>query len=304
MAWRTNSADRDAFFSSLLIAGLCLSGGSYLVWSWWTGTAAAWRILGGSVAILIGLILSGVALWLGTESEERGETAELLSATLRKLKSRDPSTRSLGLQRLVTSRDLPALDHWQPAETPLKVLRAVALGRWHEAATISTEGLDSSLPFIVKALERHPYSDAIRDSNAKAIEDLIASFTREPALPHLISALDTNLLIASRELSRRTLSEATTTETVGGGSWNGSWEGEQQFLVRQIEHTYGARSPIAEGAIRALQAIADQHGGLRPVISAAIDEYRKRPERHLTKVTSETESLGSPSVTYSEHDGR
>jgi hypothetical protein len=180
----------------------------------------------------------------------------------------------------------------------------VALGRWHEAATISTEGLDSSLPFIVKALERHPCSDAIRDSNAKAIEDLIASFTREPALPHLISALDTNLLIASRELSRRTLSEATTMETVGGGSWNGSWEGEQQFLVRQIEHTYAARSPIAEGAIRALQAIADQDGELRPVISAAIDEYRKRPERHLTKVTSETESLGSPSVTYSEHDGR
>ena len=304
MTWRTNSADRDAFVSSLLVAGLCLSGGAYLVWSWWTATAAAWRILGGSVAILIGLVCTGVALGIGTEGEQQGEAAELLSATLRKLKSRDSSTRSLGFQCLVNSRDFPALNRWQPIEAPLQVLRAVALGRWQKASTLPTDGLDSYLPFIVKAIERHPYLDAIRDTDASAIEDLIASFAREAALPHLMDALEADLRVAARELSRRTLSETTTTEAVGGGSWNGSWEGQQQFLVRQVEHTYASRSPIAEGAIRAMRVIADHDGGLRHVVYAAIDEYRGKPERRLTKIASETESLGPPSVTYSEYDGR
>jgi hypothetical protein len=92
-------------------------------------------------------------------------------------------------------------------------------------------------------------------------------------------------------------------EPVGGGSWNGSWEGVQAYEMWDVERTYAISYPIAERAKAAIHKLVDARFFMGPEVEDALRRFAERPAETMTERT-ERKELGAITITHSEYDGR
>lgn len=223
----------------------------------------------------------------------------MLWLTLRRLKSQKASVRDRAARKILRSY----LGDWKPVEDRLRGLAALARHNWGEAASMSPAITMPWVPLVLELLQEnppHPYYCPEADK----MEEFFSSLAAIDAIPDLLRALRSEVFVVTREISRRIVGETTVTEAVGGGSWKGSWEGTQEFRVRQVELTLETRNPVADGARKALERISTDDAVTRRTIDQALAEYLARPPKRLTRIDEEKTALGEPVVTYSEYEAR
>ncbi len=162
-----------------------------------------------------------------------------------------------------------------------RVLDGLGMGISKHRPVYTSENIVSWIPLVIYAIGEGAIDP---EYCADRIEEFFAGFPYESALLHLLQALQSEISVKGKVISRQLKASGLKgREDFCNESWKGYDEGYTDFLYDEYEITFGSRRSIADGARTSLTKFGEAQPKLNPQIADATKRYDEKPRKTFTE---------------------